>query len=168
MRVFCRYLDKNSLSSAIKNIPNPGGELNSVLSLGNLLTSSVKAATAQRPDAIMIAIGITDGAPIANNPLTVVASTALQALGMNACVICVTDRCPEDLAKSGSSPPREVSRDTQQRCKTFLGQGPQCIHSFIRAISIAPLQFRYYSEALPTQHGYCAGISSRSATCNCE
>jgi len=36
------------------------------------------------------------------------------------------------------------------------------VHSFIRAISIAPLQVRYYSEALPTQHRYCAGISRRT------
>jgi len=27
------------------------------------------------------------------------------------------------------------------------------LHSYIRAISIAPLQVLYYSEALPTQHG---------------
>ena len=33
------------------------------------------------------------------------------------------------------------------------------IHSFIQANSIAPLQVHYYSEALPTQHGYCAGVS---------
>src|SRR6218665_1130002 len=31
------------------------------------------------------------------------------------------------------------------------------------AISIAPLQVHYYSEALPTQHGYCIGVSRRSA-----
>ena len=37
---------------------------------------------------------------------------------------------------------------------------------FIHAISIAPLQVHYYSEALPTQHGYCFGISRRSATGN--
>jgi len=37
------------------------------------------------------------------------------------------------------------------------------IYSFIRAISIAPLEVRYYSEALPTQHGYCGGASRRSA-----
>jgi len=44
------------------------------------------------------------------------------------------------------------------------------IHSdhFYSASSIAPLQVRYYSEALPTQHGYCAGVSRRSATGNCE
>jgi len=42
------------------------------------------------------------------------------------------------------------------------------IHSFIQAISIAPLQVHYYSEALLTQHGYCAGVSLRSATGNCE
>ena len=42
------------------------------------------------------------------------------------------------------------------------------IHSFIQAISIAPLQVCYYSEALPTQHGYCAGVSRWSATVNCE
>jgi len=29
------------------------------------------------------------------------------------------------------------------------------VHSFIPGISIAPLEVRYYSEALPTQHGYC-------------
>jgi len=42
------------------------------------------------------------------------------------------------------------------------------IHSFIHAISIAPLQVHYYSEALPTQHGYCVGVSPRSATGICE
>src|SRR6218665_2442177 len=39
---------------------------------------------------------------------------------------------------------------------------------FIQDISIAPLQVHYYSEALPTQHGYCVGVSRRSATGNCE
>jgi len=38
------------------------------------------------------------------------------------------------------------------------------IHSFINAISIAPLQVRYYSEPLLTQHEYCAGVSCWSAT----
>ena len=33
------------------------------------------------------------------------------------------------------------------------------VYSFIHAISIAPLQVHYYSEALPTQHGYCVGVS---------
>ena len=37
------------------------------------------------------------------------------------------------------------------------------IHSFILAISIAPLQVLYYSEALQLQHGYCIGVSRRSA-----
>ena len=41
-------------------------------------------------------------------------------------------------------------------------------HSFIQAISIAPLQVRYNTEALPTQHRYWAGVSRRSATDNCE
>src|SRR6218665_670439 len=41
-------------------------------------------------------------------------------------------------------------------------------HSFIQVISIAPLQVRYYSEAPPTKHGYCVGVSRRSATGNCE
>jgi len=44
----------------------------------------------------------------------------------------------------------------------------EVIPSFIQAISIAPLQVRYYSEQIPTQHGYCAGVSNRSATGNCE
>src|SRR6218665_4059598 len=39
------------------------------------------------------------------------------------------------------------------------------IHSFIPAISIAPLQVLYYSEALPTtaRIAYCIGVSRRSA-----
>ena len=41
-------------------------------------------------------------------------------------------------------------------------------YSFIQAISIAPLQVHYYSEALPTQHGYCVGVSCWSATGKCE
>jgi len=32
------------------------------------------------------------------------------------------------------------------------------VDSFIQAISIAPLQVHYYSEALPTQHGDCVGV----------
>src|SRR6218665_2340929 len=40
--------------------------------------------------------------------------------------------------------------------------------SFIQAISLAPLQVRYYSEVLPTQHGYCARVSHRGATGNCN
>jgi len=40
--------------------------------------------------------------------------------------------------------------------------------SFIKTISTGSLQVHYYSEALSTQHGYCAGISRRSATSNCE
>ena len=34
-------------------------------------------------------------------------------------------------------------------------------HLFILDISIAPLQVHYYSEALPTQHGYRVGILHR-------
>ena len=37
---------------------------------------------------------------------------------------------------------------------------------FVHSISIAPLQVCYYSQALPTQHGYCAGVSHQSATGN--
>ena len=40
------------------------------------------------------------------------------------------------------------------------------VHSFIQAISIAPLQVHYLSEVLPTQHGYCVWVSRRSATGN--
>ena|SRR6218665_132992 len=42
------------------------------------------------------------------------------------------------------------------------------IHSFIPDIFIVPLLVHYYSEALPTQHGYCVGVSRRRATGNCE
>jgi len=107
--VFCRYLDKKTLLSAITTVAYPGGELDSIFSLTNPITSLVTAATSQRSDAIIIAILITDGAPIAHNAISVAAATALQAIGMNFCTICVTDRCPEDIVKSSSSPPREAS-----------------------------------------------------------
>ena len=47
-------------------------------------------------------------------------------------------------------------------------RGRILIHSFIQAIYIAPLQIHYYSEALPTQHGHCVGVSRQSTTGNCE
>src|SRR6218665_2318965 len=52
----------------------------------------------------------------------------------------------------------------------FGAESPVCIflNTLIQAISITPLQVLYYSEALPTQHGYCARISCRSATGSCE
>jgi len=46
--------------------------------------------------------------------------------------------------------------------------GIRIVLSFIQAISVAPLQVLYYSEVLPTQHGYCAEISRQSDTGNCE
>src|SRR6218665_4028462 len=45
------------------------------------------------------------------------------------------------------------------------------IHSFIHSghfYNASPNRLLAYSEALPTQHGYCAGVSRRSATGNCE
>src|SRR6218665_4099045 len=41
------------------------------------------------------------------------------------------------------------------------------ICSFIQAMSMAPLQVHYYSEALRTQHEYHVGVSRQSATGNC-
>src|SRR6218665_1409580 len=40
-------------------------------------------------------------------------------------------------------------------------------HLFNHSISIMP-QVHHYSEALPTQPGYSAGVSRQSATGNCE
>ena len=40
------------------------------------------------------------------------------------------------------------------------------IHSFIQAISIAPLRVHYYPDSRIV--GYCVGVSRRSATDNCE
>jgi|SRR6218665_367020 len=47
-----------------------------------------------------------------------------------------------------------ISTETVYSFIEFL----QMVHSFIQAISTAPLQVHYYSEALPTQHGYCVGF----------
>jgi len=46
----------------------------------------------------------------------------------------------------------------QPDCCSFIHSG-----HFYSASSVD-----YYSEALPTQHGYCAGISRRSATVNSD
>jgi len=54
------------------------------------------------------------------------------------------------------------------KLKCLAVGGSLYIHSFIQFIFIAPIQVHYYSEALPTEHGYCARISRRSATGNCE
>src|SRR6218665_135940 len=58
----------------------------------------------------------------------------------------------------------------QEKCFYYLCRSIALIilHLFIQTISIEPLQAHYYSEALLEQHGYCAGVSRRSAICNCK
>ena len=55
-----------------------------------------------------------------------------------------------------------------EMCKNDSQVSAIFINSLIQTIFIVPLQVHFYSEALPTQHGYCAGVSCRSATGNCE
>lgn len=107
--VFCRYLDKDSLLPAIANVAHPGGEIDSIVSVAKFLTSLVTTAISQRSDATVIAIVVTDGAPGLHNTGTVLASTAIQAIGMNVFMVCITDRCIPDIAKSMSSPPKQAS-----------------------------------------------------------
>src|SRR6218665_54464 len=57
--------------------------------------------------------------------------------------------------------------ERENKSQAYAAKG-EFIHLFIQIISIAPLQVHYYSEALPTQHGYCARVSRRSATGNCK
>ena len=40
----------------------------------------------------------------------------------------------------------------------LLSSSKLCFNVFIQAISILPLQVRYYSVTLPTQHGYCVVV----------
>ena len=51
----------------------------------------------------------------------------------------------------GARSPATISVSLIDRSNLF-----NCIQSFIQAMSIAPLQVHYYSEALPTQQGNCA------------
>src|SRR6218665_39703 len=51
----------------------------------------------------------------------------------------------------------EIMTKSNQNQEITTAQTIQSV--FIHAISIAPLQVHYHSEALPTQYGYCAGIS---------
>src|SRR6218665_96749 len=59
--------------------------------------------------------------------------------------------------------PHHVHRSKNQQTDLYMYS-----FSFIQTISISPLQVLYYSGVLPIQHGYCAGISRRNATGNCE
>ena len=63
---------------------------------------------------------------------------------------------------------KQTSLNLACECSKEVTQCPELDNSFIQAISVAHLQVRYYSEALPTQPGYCAGVSRLSATGNCE
>jgi len=59
--------------------------------------------------------------------------------------------------------------DILQNCKNCNKDQitTQYIQSFTQAIhSKVSLQVHYYTEALPTQHGYCVRVSRRSATGN--
>ena len=50
-----------------------------------------------------------------------------------------------------------------------LGSQIQSIDSFNRSfVQAISRKVHYYSEALPTQHRYCVGVSCRSATGNCQ
>jgi len=54
-------------------------------------------------------------------------------------------------------PPGSVGHNVPGK---LVGYMPQVFfYSFIQAISVAPLLVHYFSEALPTQHVYCAGVS---------
>src|SRR6218665_708320 len=65
----------------------------------------------------------------------------------------------------------DLTKQTDNRTDSLSATDADSIgycKSFIQTISMAPLQVHFYSEALPTQHGYCAGVSRRSVTGNCE
>ena len=99
----------NSLSSAIDKVVHTGGEIVSVFSVQNIVTSLIVTAISQRSDATMVAIAITDGSPRLAIMPAIAASTALQAIGMNVLTLGVTDRCDVNLVRSASSHPRQVS-----------------------------------------------------------
>ena len=48
-----------------------GGEIVSIFSVQSIVTSLIATATSQRPNATMVAIGITDGAPRIDTVLAV-------------------------------------------------------------------------------------------------
>src|SRR6218665_1148258 len=70
------------------------------------------------------------------------------------------------LSQPGRLSTRSVAVE-MYRCRTStLAHGAFSsfpIHSFIQTISKAPLQVHFYSEAFPTQHGNCIGVSRRGA-----
>ena len=75
------------------------------------------------------------------------------------------DKDNDQMMKGLESDADEVYNEDKQPTAMRIGM-QQIIHSGY--ISIAPLQVHYYSEALPTEHGYCVGVSRRRVTDNCE
>src|SRR6218665_312858 len=76
---------------------------------------------------------------------------------------------------SGFNYVRSILCGPERKCKRLFLEAHKVLsehwkgtNSFIQAISIAPLQVHYNSEALPTQHGYYVRVLRRSATGNCE
>jgi len=70
----------------------------------------------------------------------------------------------QDKHKGSEKPGKGATEDPYKHAKYLISKFSALIthsfiHSFIQAISIAPLQVHYYSETLPTQHEYCAGVS---------
>ena len=64
---------------------------------------------------------------------------------------------------------QDMQRTTLLAARKCLKSVTNAEHNlFVQAISIAPLQVLYYSEALPTQHGYCVRVSRQSVTGNYE
>src|SRR6218665_1097714 len=87
--------------------------------------------------------------------------------------------CPSELCKKGYTKYNFVLHSIKQNCIVLyqiqlyhIVSNTVVLHSFIhlfiQATSIAPLQVDYYSEALPTQHRYCVGVSHLSTTGNCK
>ena len=75
---------------------------------------------------------------------------------------------PKYASASAYTYKNKIKKLCATRCIGFQLLSASLIGSFIQTISIGPLQVHFYSEALPTQHGYCAGVSRRSAKGNYE
>src|SRR6218665_3556292 len=63
-------------------------------------------------------------------------------------------------ASSSAQPTEEKKEEKREDTNRNYFNHMQLIHS--------GYFFHYHSEALTKQHEYCAGVSHRSATCNCE
>jgi len=108
MVVFCRFTDKNSLSSAFGRVAYKGGELANLVSAGIFFTEIFNIGLGDRLDVPNVAIAMTDGLPLIDLVSAGALLDALEKIGGKVVTVCVAPGCTESFARGVASDPVQV------------------------------------------------------------